>query len=61
MRRPAFPRGSIADRELGLRLPEVYVALTTLTGPSGELYDDWKGAFAFPFEMTVRRQRSRSR
>jgi len=45
---------SLADRrELGL--PQIYAALTALTGPSGELYDDWKGAFGFPFKLTVRR------
>jgi hypothetical protein len=45
---------SLADsRELGL--PQLYAGLTALTGPSGDLYDDWKGAFSFPFKLTVRR------
>lgn len=38
-----------------LGLPQIYAALTALTGPSGELYDDWKGAFSFSFKVTVRR------
>ncbi len=38
-----------------LDLPRIYVALTALTGPSGNLYDDWKGAFSFPFKLTVHR------
>jgi hypothetical protein len=50
---------TLADRSL--RLPEIYAALTTLTGPSGDLYDDWKGAFSFPFKLTVRRGDRESR
>lgn len=42
-----------------MRLPEFYAALTSLTGPSGEFFDSYKGAFAFPFKMTVRRGEDR--
>jgi hypothetical protein len=42
-----------SDGRLGL--PELYAVLTTLTGPSGHHYYPWKGAFAFPFKMTVHR------
>jgi hypothetical protein len=44
---------SLTDRGLGL--PQIYAALCMLTGPSGDLYDPWKGAFSFPFKLTVRR------
>jgi len=44
---------SLTCREM--RLPEFYAALTALTGPSGKFFDSFKGAFAFPFKMTVRR------
>jgi hypothetical protein len=43
---------TLSDR---LGLPEIYAALTALTGPSGDFYDCWKGAFSFPFKLTVRR------
>jgi hypothetical protein len=39
----------------GLGLPQIYAALSMCTGPSGDLYDGWKGAFSFPFKLTVRR------
>lgn len=45
---------SLANRR-GLGLPQIYAALSMRTGPSGDLYDDWKGAFSFPFKLTVRR------
>src|SRR5438067_1573875 len=45
----------------GLGLPQIYAALTTLFGPSGDLYDEWKGAFAFPFKLTVCRGDTTSR
>jgi hypothetical protein len=38
-----------------LGLPQLYATLTQLFGRSGKLYDDWKGAFAFPFKLTVER------
>src|SRR5205807_1816602 len=38
-----------------LSLSETYASLTLLTGASGELYDSWKGAFAFPFKLTIHR------
>lgn len=44
-----------------LGLPQIYAALTVLTGPSGDLYDSWKGAFSFPFKLTVRRDGSEFR
>ena len=34
---------------------KIYAALTMLTGPSGRLFDDEKGAFAFPFKLAIRR------
>lgn len=44
-----------------LGLPQIYAALTVLTGPSGDLYDGWKGAFSFPFKLTMRRHGRESR
>ena len=44
---------SIVCTEVGL--PGIYAALTVSTGPSSMLFDEWKGAFAFPFRMIVRR------
>ncbi len=43
---------SLVQRDFGL--PELYAALTAITGPTGEIYDSYKGSFAFPFKMTVR-------
>ena len=44
---------TMVTEEMGL--PQFYAALTSLTGPTGALYDSYKGAFSFPFKMTVRR------
>jgi len=44
-----------------LGLPQIYAALTVLTGPSGDFHDSWKGAFSFPFKLTVRRDGSEFR
>ncbi len=44
-----------------LGLPQIYAALTVLNGSSGDLYDCWKGAFSFPFKLTVRRDGRESR
>jgi hypothetical protein len=49
---------TLTDR---LGLPQLHAALTVLTGPSGDLHDCWKGAFSFPFKLTVRRDGSESR
>ncbi|KFA90003.1 hypothetical protein [Archangium violaceum] len=43
---------TLTDR---LGLPQIYAALTVLTGPSGDLHDCWKGSFSFSFKLTVRR------
>ena len=34
-------------------LAEYYAAMCLLFGESGDCYDDWKGAFSFPFEVKV--------
>jgi hypothetical protein len=36
-----------------LNLAEFYVAFKEIFGESGSCFDDWKGAFAFPFEVAV--------
>ena len=36
-----------------LILPKLYSALTNLTGPSDDWYDDYKGSFSFTFELEV--------
>ena len=46
----------VSHRDLRHSLPKTYAVLTTLTGPTGKLYDDWKGAFAFPFKVKVFRK-----
>lgn len=48
---PTFDLVSYCD--LRYSLPRTYAVLTTLTGPTGKLYDDCKGAFAFPFKIKV--------
>lgn len=46
-----------SQRENGvaLNLAQIDATLTMLFGLSGTLYDDWKGAFAFPFTVEVKR------
>lgn len=48
-----LPFGLMIHHEL--QLGESYAALLSLTGPSGMLFDHYKGAFAFPFKLTVHR------
>jgi hypothetical protein len=38
-----------------LTLPKLYVALTLLTGPQGDRYDDHKGSYSFAFELKVQK------
>lgn len=43
------------SKNVVMPLPQLFAAITSLIGPSGELFDPWKGAFGFPFKLTVRR------
>jgi hypothetical protein len=39
-----------------LNFAQVYVALKLLSGESNEALDDWKGSFAFPFKLDIRKE-----
>lgn len=45
-----------ADQESECFLPRLYAALTYLTGPSDNSYDDYKGSYSFTFELTVKKK-----
>lgn len=36
-------------------LPKLYTALTYLTGPGDDFYDDYKGSYSFRFELNVKK------
>jgi hypothetical protein len=44
-----------------LILPKLYAALTALTGPSDDRYDDYKGSYSFTFELEVQKNNNISR
>jgi len=49
----AFDRFGDAIHKDPLLLPQLYVALLYLTGPSDTLYDSWKGSYSFCFQLSV--------
>jgi len=50
MRRNASSENNDGD---SFNLSEYYAAMCVSFGQSGNFYDDWKGAFSFPFEVNV--------
>jgi hypothetical protein len=51
----------VISRKEPLILPKLYAALTCLTGPDDEEFDDSKGSYSFTFELEVQKNENLSR